>query len=57
MRRWIFVALVWLGLPLGGLLAAEQTPGNKAGIEIMSPHYQSNRAGEASTIPDGDVDS
>ncbi len=23
------------------------------GIEIMSPHYQSNRAGEESTIPDG----
>ncbi len=24
----------------------------EAGIEIMSPHYQSNRAGESSTIPD-----
>jgi small-conductance mechanosensitive channel len=25
----------------------------KAGIEILSPHYQSNRAGDASTIPVG----
>lgn len=24
----------------------------KAGIEILSPHYQGNRSGEESTIPD-----
>ncbi len=27
---------------------------SKAGVEIMSPHYQSNRAGDATTIPENE---